>query len=306
MHRRELLSICGALAAGAGCSGNGDGGSPTPSGPRDTATDTGTADTTPTPTPETTPATPRTLSVSNAAVQPGVVSSISENEIGVVERAGQYFVAAVSTERGPSPAPAEIGFRFDGATVTADEYDGFLYRNGERDVIYANGTGWLVFPLPETGDASDASLVWPGGEWQVPEELRQRLAAPQPPLSVAFRATDRVGPDETPTLALAVTNTGTVPTRAVLALNRSGPNVESTPTSRVVADLQPGETKGGRQPGASPYLHEDGDPRPVTYHLDYPGGEASETIRPADGSTDGTPSPDGSPTPDGTQQTLER
>lgn len=268
MRRRRLLALCGSLLAGAGCqqwSNDTETVTPVPSpGSGGTRTDE-------------VPETPAKLDVS-AAVQPGFVAMNTPDSIGVYDDAGQYLVGTVDTIEGTPPDPTAFRFHFDGTAHEPVETGRRrpLFRSGELGGGYADGSGVLVFGLPETGDGSDARLSWPGGEWPATGTVRDRLAAPLPSFDVSLDGPTVVPEGEDPTLELSVTNVGDVAGRYVLALNRTGPRIAYAPVRRFSGVLEPGATDRLAHDAKSP-LYIEGDSFDVTYRLDAPGRDNDTT-----------------------------
>ncbi len=283
MRRRQVLALCGAGIAGlAGCLSDPSGDeSPPASGP--TATPTGDGTATPTP-----PATE--LSVTVDALQPAFVG-LNVDAYGMVsEPDSQYLFLGVSVLSGPRPSPSDIVFRFDG-----DEYGPIRPGEGpdvQREVGSGDGgeSGWVLFRLPETGDAGDAALVWPGGEWRPDERLRVRLAAPLPPLSVAeWTVPETVSVGNTVAFEFAVRNRGDLPGRFVGAVNAEG-WAPHRPVAILSRRIPPGETESWEVAGEEIELFDDelaqevGDDEPdITYELLWPGGSEDKSVRVVDG-----------------------
>ncbi|WP_254279112.1 hypothetical protein [Haloarcula marina] len=274
MRRRRLLALCGSLLAAPGCMG-----------PANTGDSETTDSVTPVPSPESgtwtkdderTTTSESSVSVRSAAVQPGVVGPNSPDSIGVFDDAGQYLLLDVGVE-GPTPAYEDFVFRFDGSRHPPESIYNGLYREDEWGVQYGDGGGPVVVPLPETGDASDARLSWPGGEWVPSERVRSRLRAPLPPFSVTLDGPETVTADDDPTVRVHVENVGDAPGRFVLALNVSGPRVAYAPVGRIVGDLDPGETATRTFDAKSPYLAD--PPHEAVYRLDAPGDSQDATVR---------------------------
>ncbi|WP_058366850.1 hypothetical protein [Haloparvum sedimenti] len=261
MRRRSLLAASGLALLGPGC-----------------LRDTGPSlDPAAGPATEESPGSP-SFSVTEAGVFPGYVTA-GDDSIGTVDGAGQYLlVGTASTSERPSAD--EFAFSVDGETYTHEPSDARLYWPEELAATESFGK-WLIFPLPETADATDARLSWPGGEWTPPERVRERLTEPLPDFEVTFDAPERVGPDESPTLSLSVHNPADVDGNTVLALNRVGPQIAYAPVREIVLECPPGETVDREFGAHSP--HEPTDPREVTYHLHVAGGgRTSRTIEPAE------------------------
>lgn len=264
MRRRSLLALCGSLAAGtAGCLGGPDASAP------------GTVTSTP-PTADGTP-TDAVGEVRSVAVLPGVVAPTTPDSIGVLDRAGQYLAVEFAGDGVPR---SSFSFHFGGGSIGPIERSNGFYRDGEWGVGYEDGSGLLVFALPEQIEADEAELTWAGGAWQPPATVRERLAGPLPSFDVALEGPRQVGPEVDPEISVTVTNTGSVAGRYALALNRTGPMVAYAPVRRIAGDLAAGESTVHTDDATSPY-ETDGEPREVTYRLDVPDGERlSHVVRP--------------------------
>lgn len=215
------------------------------------------------------------------AVQPGIVVA-EEDSIAVRADAGQYVLVGVSGADGVAPDAFTL-------TVGAEDYgpvdvDRPLFRGAEPAPSYsaAEGFGLLVFGLPEALVADDAALSGPTTETDLSDRTRRRLETPSPPVEVAFDAPAEVKEDDLPKLTVSARNVGDVAGNCVLALNRVGPDVASTPVREVVCDLDPGETVTAEYDATSPF-YTDTEPEEVTYHLESArGDQLSRTIEPAE------------------------
>lgn len=232
MRRRHLLALAASLATG-GCAGSG-------TGPATGST------VTPVPVPESetgrtrSGSATRSVDVTAAAVQPGVVAPSSPDSIGLLGDAGQYLVVTVE---GDAPEKAAVDFRFDDTSHSPGEFEQGLYRDDEWGVRYGADGGPLVFALPETGDGTDAELVWPEGRWLPPASVVERLEDPLPPFSVSLDGPETATAGEDPQLTVSVTNEGEGVGRYVLALNRIGPRIAYTPVARISGELSAGESE---------------------------------------------------------------
>ncbi|MBV0900742.1 hypothetical protein [Haloarcula salina] len=272
MRRRRLLTLFGTLLAGSGCQRLGEDTqtvTPVPSpGERRTATDTDVS---------------AGLDVRNPTVQPGYVARNFPDSIAVYDDADQYLTVEVRTVDGTPPDRSAFRLGFDGTDYQPVERrtSEAMFRDGESGAGYADGGGVLVFGLPEAGDASGTKLTWPGGERRFTKEVEQRLAAPLPSFDVTLSGPD-VATDGDPTIEFAVTNTGDVAGRYLLALNRAGPRVASVPVRRISGVLDAGKSRTVVHDARSP-VPRTGDPNDVTYILDAPGerNDATHQIAPA-------------------------
>ncbi|MFU1782103.1 hypothetical protein ACM16X_12035 [Haloarcula japonica] len=271
MYRRRVLALCGLAITGAGCQGETE--------------DTGTV--TPVPSPgvsETDTGSPPTVTVTDAAVTPGVVVPGTDS-INVRSADGQFLVLTATVE-GSGTDPAAFSLRFDGSTYSPETFRNGLYRDGEWGQQFTEAGGPLVFDLPETGSASDTRLSWPGGEWTPPEAVQNGLKAPLPSFDVTLDGPEHVTEPAMPTLEITVTNTGDTAGRYVLALNRTGPRVAYAPAGRFDGELKPGETDVITHEGKTPYV-DNTEPREVTYYLRAPEdhNDATHRIKPVDEET---------------------
>lgn len=215
------------------------------------------------------------------AVQPGVVTA-KEDSLGVQSDAGQYVLVAVSGAEG-------VGSDAFTLTVGTDDYgpahvDRPLFRGKEPAPSYSatEGFGLLVFGLPEALVADNATISGPTTETDLSEQTRRRLETPSPSFEVSLDTPEVVEENDLPKLTVSARNVGEVAGNCVLALNRVGPDVASTPVREIVFDLDPGETVTADYDATSPF-HTDTEPEDVTYHLESAGGDQlSRTIEPAE------------------------
>jgi hypothetical protein len=286
VNRRRLISaVTGGLVCLAGCA--------TTTVPDRTDTEGGadgsTATSTPTRTPTATPtATGEGISVAFETLQPAVLQLYTD-AYGVATDGQYLFVRATDSGDTTPPARTDVEFRFAGEAYSPADADGArdLYRLYEdRDGRYDadSGRGWLLFRLPETGDASDAALVWPGGEWRPPTGVRQRLAAPAPTLSVEWSVPETVTRSSEPAMEFSVENAGDVPGRFVAGVNRRGPQIAVAPVVRASRLVPAGETVTWRVSDRfdvrSPGEEALGDGQPdLTYDLVWAGGQLDREVR---------------------------
>ena len=222
------------------------------------------------------------VSVSFDALQPGLVTLTTPDSIGVTGDAGQYLVLSVAAESETTPSTDQFAFAFDGHQYDPLPFDRvrskpWRLRGDERD------RKLLFFGLPETGTAGDAKLTWEGGEWTPDGALRERLEDSLPSLDVSVSIPEAVADGESATVAVTVTNEGSVDGRYVAGLNRSGPRVAYTPLKRFSFGVPSGETITERHM-ERPWnrMTEDrfGDEEPdCAYHLDWHDGEKSGEVR---------------------------
>ena len=290
MRRRRLLAL---TAAGlAGCTG--PVGSGTETTPRTGTDESRNGDTTDTATdPQTTTAAGfDPVTVEPSALQPALVTLVHPDAIGLTDGEGRQYLYLHARVEGTGPPRDRFTFRLDGS-----EYDpltgenNYLYRElrEAEPPLYpgSDGSGLLLFGLPEAvGDASDARLSWPGGEWEPGADLRERLATPEPSvdLSVSFPETVEVGTQ--PTLSFTVENTGSVAGRALLAVNRSGPRIASTPVTTFSRLVPAGERQSWEwtdesvrtDADAISLTAEDGGFTSMQYRVDWIGEEISGDV----------------------------
>lgn len=288
----------GALAATAGCLGaNGDGGGeqdhPRTGSPDDpvtgtTPTRTGT-DTSETPA---TPGKPDAKSVREVAVdslQPGLIELDTPDSIAVTgETAGQSLFLDVTGGEETAPARSEFRFELNGTGHAPSEDTRGLWRsyNEDSDEQYqASDSGWLLFELPATADdPRTARLRWPGGSWQPGETVRERLATPAPSFDVSVTTPETVPIGQAPQMTVTAENSGPVPGRFLLAVNRVGPSVAYAPERAVDMLLEPGERQ--RWTGEPSFVRHDevdaGDA--TTLKFDWFGGSTERDVEFVSGS----------------------
>lgn len=213
MFRRHLPTLWGAGLAGlAGCVSDQENEQTTPTGadakPSKTTDSTSPTTTSETDSPTATPHETE-LAVELDALQPAIVE-INVDYLKIVS-GGQFLYLDVSVESDPAPSLEDLAFRFDGDNFTPIQPKGdqYIYRAlVEKDQYDAAGTdaaGWVLFELPRSGDASDAALVWPGGEWRPDEQLRAQLAARTPLLTLEeWKVPEAVPNSSNPTFEFTV------------------------------------------------------------------------------------------------------
>jgi hypothetical protein len=280
MRRRALLA--GLASAGtltAGCLGTvtdepGDGSTATP---------------TPTSPPTATP--PETeLTVEFETLQPALVELNTDYYQLIAEEDRQYLVLAVSVDSGAPPSRSDLAVRFDGAEhatrtwerIPARQSDG----SGGDQYSAESGSGWVAFDLPETGDASDAALVWPGGEWRPDDQLRAQLSTPSPSLSLAeWRVPETVPLDGTTAFEMAVRNDGDRTGWFVGGINAEG-WYPHRPIACLSRRIPAGETVSWEVPGEAIELEDEawservGDGETdIRYELIWPGGSEERPVR---------------------------
>lgn len=240
MRRRTLLaSSATLLGAGlAGCLGDSGGGTTTAAPTPEATTEAPTTE-------RTTEATTYDASVSASfeRLQPNVVL-LGIDSLGVRPKGHQYVFFRVDVTDGDPPERAAFGFRFDGERYPPGvDTGGMLWRDSEGDDRYTadRGDGWLVFELPETGDAGDAALVLGGDEWLVPEAVRERLEQPSPSLSLDWDVPEEQPAGES-TLGFTVTNDTDRGTWFVGGVTGVGIRAAYAPVAGVVREVPAGET----------------------------------------------------------------
>jgi hypothetical protein len=284
VHRRALLSLCGTGLVGlAGCV--------SPQSAADSRTATG-GD--PTSTPDTaSSATPADgdLTVELDALQPAVVVRNVDYLDVHAAPSSQYLYLHLSTE-GAAPARSDLAFRFDGESHAPLGPEGTptvyrrVYSAAPPPYDPDAGSGWLLFELPATGDASDAALVRPEGEWHPDERLRARLAAPPPPLSVVeWSVPSTVAVGGRTAVRIGVRNDGDVHGRFVGGINADG-WYPHRPIARVSRRIPPGEVVTWEVPGEGIDLVSEGmagrvsdGEADVDYELVWTGDDRSGSVR---------------------------
>lgn len=301
MRRRRYLTLCSGATAGlAGCSAlfsNSDDGSvststPSPSGRSNTSSDEdkGTATSSASAT--------ASLVAEVDSLQPAVVTRTTTDAIGIRNRDGrQYLYLDVTVERGESPSYDELRVRFDGQQYSPADRSGLWreYRDTDGRYDAASGEGWVLFSLPETGDASDVALLREGGDgtWPIVSQpsvnFDGQLSTASPPLSLEMSVPGEVESGTTPTLSVTVANEGERDGTFVGALNRSGPSVDTAPVTAISQVVPPGEPTSFEITdetaiNSSDDELDDGE-SDLTYDLRWTGGERSHDIRLVDSST---------------------
>lgn len=229
MNRRQFLALCGSLGVSAGCVGADEeeqtARTVTPVPLSDVAAE-------PEPDRERVDGT----AVVRAVVQPGVVGFDSSDSIGVYDGAGQYLLVTLANA---TPDRSAFTLQFDGEPFSPAAFGYGLYRADQWSVRYEDG-GPLVFTLPETGDASEMTLSWPGGQWTPRPALRRRLEREGPDIAMSLAAPRSAGPEEVPAVTVTVANKGATAGRYVAALNQRGPELDSLPVARITGSLDAG------------------------------------------------------------------
>lgn len=290
MNRRRLLAAGVAGIVGvAGCISGPDEPS-TDAGDVSTGASTGTATSSPSPTRTRTP--PANVSVAVEWLQPAALK-LNTDAYGV-DGVGQHLSVRLTAASDDPPSYSSLGFRFDGDETSPVPIDAAttrlarLFEDREGAYDAESGAGWVQFALPESGDASDAALTWPGGEWRPGDVLRARLAAPDPPLSVDWSVPGTVERGVDPEMEFVVTNEGDVTGRFVAGVNRVGPSIAYAPAVAVSRPIPPGTTDTWTVRDDSVTYRSDadgssdGEPE-AKYHLVWTGGRRTRAVRVVDG-----------------------
>lgn len=292
MERRQLLRFCGAGLAGlSGCTFSAKHDS-TATANQETDRLTGT-DEPPTTTVDEGTATgtnPGTdLAIGFDALQPAVVE-IDVDFLKLVF-GGQFLYLKVSVETGPTPALQDLAFRFDGdsfAPIPPSELSAYraLIDADQYEPAKGDAAGWVLFELPERGDASDAALVWPGGAWRPGEDLRTRLGATLPTLTLEeWHVPDAVPNRSRPRFQFTVRNEGAHIGRFIGGINAIALDGVHYPDRRVSRQIPPGQRQTwdvtGRSVGGSDIPSEViGDESPdIEYELISPSGNRTHEVR---------------------------
>jgi len=157
-----------------------------------------------------------------------------------------------------------------------------------------SGTGWVIFDLPETGDASDAALIWPGGEWRPSDQLQNRLATSSSTMSVEEWHVPETAPlDSTVAFELTVRNGGDEAGRFVAGINAKG-WYPFRPLVRLSREIPAGETVSWEIQGENIELKDDemsesvGNGTPdIEYELLWPNGNTRKSVRIVEGESAG-------------------
>jgi len=228
MHRRRLLSLCGAGVVGrAGCAGEtpGDG----------TGTDT----------PDT------AVTVKRARALPWLVTLTTPDSVGVTGDDGERYVLVTvdATAAETTPAREEFTLSVGGEMHTPATDFGFggsleSYHFLGPPVYRAERAGGdLPFAVPERESAPTVTLTWPGfdGEWTL-DGVGETLARSASGFEVESFGAEVDGPDAV-TLSATVRNTGDARGWFVGALNREGPAVAYRPITGTAFEVDADETE---------------------------------------------------------------
>lgn len=230
MKRREVLSVLTASGMVTGCLG-GESSKTPDSTERNTTMSTASEKT------ENMP--PEKDVISFEALQPEIVTYRTDT-LAVTDDSYQYAYIRANFDAEDHPRREEFRFFFDGETYSPIVPDN-LFRERIESGYNKYGEGWLLFQLPETGDASDAHITVRERTWRPSESLQNRLAVKQPRLEPSVSFPDTVEQGNTPVIEVTVENRGNVAGRFVCGVERSGPSVARKPISRVSEPIPPGE-----------------------------------------------------------------
>lgn len=182
-------------------------------------------------------------SVGFERLQPAVVV-LTDDGHRVVGDGRQYLFCRVDAADDEEPPDRlAFAFRLGGNTYSPGiESAGRLWRadavGGRYDAD--SGTGWLVFELPEAWRAEHAALSLRGAEWPVGPDVRERLAATPPSLSVDWgvESTDT----EATRFAFEVSNDGEHDSRFVATVTELADGGEASLVAVVDEPIPAGET----------------------------------------------------------------
>ena len=230
MHRRRLLSLCGAGLVGlAGCAGE------TPGGGTDT----------PTPTADT------AVAVERARALPWLVALNTPDSIAVGGDDDERYVLVTVNATDADEPPAREAFTLsvgeETHTPTTD-----LGFGGSLDSYHFLGpsvydaerpSGDLPFAVPERESAPTVALTWPGfDDERSLEGAGEVLARHDPSFEVESFGAESDDAGEA-TLSATVHNTGDARGWFVGALNRTGPSTAYTPVTGTAFEVGAGETE---------------------------------------------------------------
>lgn len=229
MERRELISLVGASTIGlAGCTSTQTGRTSERDGTDKIPTSSENPD-------------PKESTITFDALQPAIVQ-LQTDDLSVSDFGQQYLYFLIDIPNKAAPPRKEFSLQFDGRRYNPVGSDmSSLYRM-RKDQRYTqkSGEGWILFRLPETGDADETRLTGAGGKWEPTEPIRERLAKPEPDLQVSVTIPETVKKDTQPTINITVQNQGTIASRFVAGLSRKGPSIARRPVAlisqRVEAD----------------------------------------------------------------------
>ncbi|WP_330632707.1 hypothetical protein [Halocatena halophila] len=283
MRRRTLLSACGlALSGLAGCSSN-----------------TGEEETTPTETPE------PTVVVNETPSRPGPVTFLSLQpklvrvnryaaELTRGEKSQYLYLDLDFTDEKP-PAREDFTVEFSGRTIypMARVNTMSILNNYGPEYTRHRGTGWLLFELPATGDATDARLRWSDDEWIPTERIRTRLAEQHPRFSANISMETKISPGSVPSITVEMTNEGSIAGRFLGTLNRGGPKqggatrlrgFSEFPVAKISEFIPAGKTKRINLTESDesfdvPPEQRGDDEEDLYYSFDWPGSRSRKIVR---------------------------
>lgn len=203
----------------------------------------------------------REVEVEFSGLQLGVVEFREDYFKVVSDPNSQYLFLDVAVTSGSNPTLSEFSFHFNDEKYSPiREMTVPVHRGEESTREYPDqlgrvvetseftGSGAILFQLPETGDASDAVLAWPGGEWKPGEELRRRIAEPLPHLyTTQWHVSAPVSRDNPPVFRFKVRNMGNVPGNFFGGI--WGDGGLHGPVTLVSRRVEPGETEVWKVPG---------------------------------------------------------
>lgn len=213
----------------------------------------------------------REIEVEFSGLQLGVVQFLEDFYKVVSDPNSQYLFIEVTVTSGSTPTLSEFSFHFDDQVYSPIEEMMVPVHRGEESareypdkpgrVVERNeftGSGVILFQLPETGDASNAVLTWPGGEWEPDEELRKRIAEPLPHLyTTQWHVSAPVSRDNPPEFRFKVRNMGNLPGQYFAGIWGQG-NVHGSITL-VSRRIEPDETEVWNVPGGPDFIHRESD-----------------------------------------------
>lgn len=223
-NRRALLRAGGlALAGLAGCVGDSGSGTADDSPPESTASETTTAE----PQTETTGGTSLDLDPRSVQSSFFYLTTPDSMDVEAVEGRQFLFVAASPSGEWPRPGALELvadGERYRGTTGPGSVSAYQLYEQGRVYDPEEERAGWVAFEVPNPLDAESVALEYENRRRALAEAYRTALAAPPAAFElVSFDAPERVEPDETFEVSLAVENVGEGDGTFRASLNESGP-----------------------------------------------------------------------------------
>ena len=244
--------------------------------------------------PATTSAPDSELGIEFSGLQTGFVELLEDAYEITAKPDTQYLFLDVTVTSGPRPPISEFTFSFYGETYTpTTEWEHPpLHRGEESSRTYPDTTGqeryqsdgetdgWIAFQLPEAGDASEATLSWPGGEWTPDESVRTRLANPVPTFTIEeWSVPETVSPDTDPEFGFTVRNEGSHGGHFWGAIDGDGFTTDRLVTL-VSQRIPPGESKSWVVTGGTSQMGPpDQTVEKVTYTFLWPGENPSKSAR---------------------------